>query len=70
MYFSKNILGVNPVVMNYKIESASMRPARYSLVWPDCFSVIICGGRNTEKQSGYARLRARKACSVCELAHR
>ena len=23
MYFSKNIPGINPVVMNYKIESAS-----------------------------------------------
>ena len=53
MYFSKNILGVNPVVMNYKIKPnknrPAMWPARYSLVWPNYFSVIICGGRKIRK---------------------
>ena len=52
MYFSKNILGVNLVVINYKRKHNKnwpvTRPARYSLAWPDHFSVKICGGRKTE----------------------
>ena len=65
MYFSENLPGINPVVMNYKIRHnknwPAMRPARYSLVWPDRFSITICGGIKTEKQSGHVRLRARVA---------
>ena len=40
MYFSKNILRVNPVVMNYKIRHIAnkKRPARYNLACPDHFS--------------------------------
>ena len=38
MYLSENLLGVNLVVMNYKIRhnknQPAMRPARYSLAWP------------------------------------
>ena len=38
MHFAKNIPGVNPVVMNYKIKHnknwLATRSARYSLVWP------------------------------------
>ena len=48
MYFSENLPGINPVVMNYKIRhnknQPATRPARYSLVWPDRFFNIICGG--------------------------
>ena len=60
MYFSKNIPGVNLVVMNYKIRhnknQPATRPARYSLRGQSAFSVIICGGKT---RSGHARLRAR-----------
>ena len=63
MYFSKNIPGVNPVVVNYKIRhknQPAMRPARYSgPAWPPHPSIITCGGRKT--QSRHARLRARVA---------
>ena len=38
MYFSENLPGVNPVVMNYKIRhnknQPATEPARYSLAWP------------------------------------
>ena len=38
MYISRNIPGVNPVMMNYRIRHnknwPGMRPASYSLVWP------------------------------------
>ena len=54
MNFSENLPGINPVVMNYKIRHNKnrpvMRPVRYGLVWPDHFSVIICGGRKMVKQ--------------------
>ena len=63
MYFSENLPGVNPVVINYKIRHdknrPAMRPARYSVTWPYCFSIIICGGRKT--WSGHATLHARIA---------
>ena len=43
------------VVMNYKIRHNKnqlvTRPVKYSLVWQDYFSIIICGGRKTEKHS-------------------
>ena len=51
MYFSRyfsaeNLPEVSPVVMRHNKN----QPARYSLVWPDHFSIInICGGRKTEK---------------------
>ena len=66
MYYSKNLLTVNPVVMNYKIRHNKNRPVtrpeRYSLAWPDHFSVIvICSGRKMVKQSGHVRLYARVA---------
>ena len=42
-------------MMNYKLgynkNQLAMRLAMYSLVWPVRFSVIICGGRKTEKHS-------------------
>ena len=45
MYFSKNIPGVKPVVMNYKIthikNRPATRPARCSLAWPDRFFCIF-----------------------------
>ena len=52
MYISKNILGVNSVVTNYKIRHNKNRPvmrlARHSLAWPGHFFVIICGDRKME----------------------
>ena len=81
MYFSENLPGVNPVVMNYKIRHnksrstmrLAMRPAKYSLAWPDCFFVIICSGSKTDKHGldmwGYVRgYLWRKACLLCGLA--
>ena len=63
MYFSaENLPGVNPVTINYKMRHNKNQPAKYSLARPYHFSVIICGGRKTEKtHSGHARLRARVA---------
>ena len=49
MYFSENLPGVNPMVMNYKIRHNKNRPAKYGLAWPDRFFVIICGSRKTVK---------------------
>ena len=51
IYFSaENLPEVSPVVMNYKMRHNKNWPARYSIVWPDHFSVInICGGRKMEK---------------------
>ena len=44
---------VNSVVMNYKIKhnknQPATRPARYSLAFLTTYSVIVCGGRKTEK---------------------
>ena len=52
MYFSENLLGINPVVMNYKIRynknQPAMRPTRYSLAWSGYFFRYYCGGRKTE----------------------
>ena len=64
MYFSaENLPRVNPVVMNYKTTHSKTRPVKYSLVWPYRFSIIICGGRKTEKHGldMRGRLRARVA---------
>ena len=66
MYFSENLPGVNPVMMNYKKRHnknmPAMRPVRYSLAWPDHFSVITCKGRKNRKtRSGHVRLHARVA---------
>ena len=47
MYFSDNLPGVNPVVMNYKIRHNKNQSPGYSPVWPDCFFIIIFGGRKT-----------------------
>ena len=36
MYFSENLPGVNPVVINYNIRhknQPAMRPVRYSIAW-------------------------------------
>ena len=52
MYFSaENLPGVNPVAMNYKMRHNKNWPAKYSIVWPYHFSVIVCGGRKMEKYS-------------------
>ena len=55
MYFSKNILGVNPVVMNYKITHEQNRPAtrpvRHSLAWPDCLFCYYLWWQKMEKHS-------------------
>ena len=51
MYFSENLLGVNPVVMNYKIRyknRPAMRPTRYGLASPGYFFRYYCGGRKTK----------------------
>ena len=76
MYFSaENLLGVNPVVMKYKIRHSknrtATRPARYSLVLPDLFSRYhLWWQKNGRTRSGHARVRARVAMeegllSVC-----
>ena len=66
MYFSKNILGVNPVVINYKIRHNNnrsvTRPARNSLEWPDhFFRYYLWWQKNGKTRSGYERLHARVA---------
>ena len=66
MYFSKNILGINPVVMNYKIihnkNQPAMRPVRYGLVWPDhFFRYYLWWQKNGKTQSVHVRLHARIA---------
>ena len=48
-YFSKNILWVNPVVMNYKIKHNKNWPVRYSLAWPDHFFHYYLWWHKTEK---------------------
>ena len=60
MYFSENLLGVNPVVMNYKIRHSKNRPVRYSPVWPDRFFGYLWWQKNGTR-SGHARLNARVA---------
>ena len=66
MYSSKNILGVNPVMMNYKTRCnknrPATRPARYTLVWPDrFFGYSLWWQKNRKKRSGHVRLRAKVA---------
>ena len=60
MYFSENLLGVNPVVMNYKIKLMKNRPAtspeRYSLAWPDQFFRYLWWHKNGKTRSGHARV--------------
>ena len=74
MYFSaENLLGVNPVAMNYKMRHNKNWPAKYSLAWP-YRSYVICGGIKTENTVWTREVTCkgsyteRKACSVCELA--
>ena len=73
MYFSENLPGVNPLVMNYKTRLNKNQPARYSLAWPDRFLLLFVMAEKWKNTSGYTRLYVRvqpwrKACSVCELA--
>ena len=61
MYFSENLPGVNPVVIHYKIRQnknwSAMKPARYSLAWPDRFiHYYWWWKKNRITQSGHARL--------------
>ena len=66
MYFSaEKPPGVNPVVINYKIRHnknrQAMRPARYCLVWPDCFlCYYLWWEKNGKTWSGHERLCARE----------
>ena len=52
MYFSKDIPGVNPVVMNCKIRQIGLQRGQRGIVVHDqtAFSVI-CGGIKTGKHS-------------------
>ena len=64
--FSENLLGVNPVVMNYKIRHnknrPTTRPARYRLLWSDhFFCYYLWWKKNGKTWSGHARLHARVA---------
>ena len=46
MYFSENLPGVNPVVMNYKIRHKTRQatmPVRYSIAW---FRALVNHGRS------------------------
>ena len=62
MYFSaENLPDVSPVVMNYKMRHNKNQSSRYSLVWPDRFSVIshLWWQKNGKARSGHARLHAK-----------
>ena len=68
MYFSDNLRGVNPVVMNYKMRhNKNDKAKRHSLAWPDCFFFyyLCMVAENGKTRSGHVRLWANIAMEEC-----